>query len=115
MGTEPYEPSYTLKQFCEAEGISEPTYYKLKQMGLGPRELRYPGINVVRITHADRIAWQQMMQNPTTEHAEKVRAMKEKMRAKGRMAAIKSVDSPKHVSKPTGTPRRGRRQQQPEA
>ena len=39
MGNDIYEPSYTIKSFCAAEAISEPTYYKLKEFGLGPDEL----------------------------------------------------------------------------
>jgi hypothetical protein len=115
MGTEELcEPSYSIAKFCKNEGFSEPTYYKLKAMGLGPTEMRLPGINVVRITHEARIAWQQMMQNPTDEQAEAARAVIERLRAKGRMAARRAVESPRHVSKPTGTPKR-RRQQQGEA
>ena len=52
----PYEPSYSIKQFCEAEGISGPTYFKLREAGLGPEEMRPGGLNMVRITHAARIA-----------------------------------------------------------
>jgi hypothetical protein len=107
MGTEAFQPSYTIRSFCEAEKISEPTYFNLRSQGLGPREMRFPGIHAVRITHAARLAWQEMMQNPTGEQAEAVRAVTEKMRAMSRHAASRSVESPKHVSKGT-TPRRRR-------
>jgi hypothetical protein len=100
MGTtEVYEPSLTIKAFCKSEGISEPSYYKLKQMGLGPKEMRYPAMNMVRIAHADRIAWQQLIKDPPPEHAETVRVLKEKLLLKSRAAAALSVESPKHISK----------------
>jgi hypothetical protein len=111
MGENIYEPSYSIAGFCRAESISEPTYFKLREAGLGPRELRYPGINVVRITHAARLAWQEMMQNPTGENAEKVHRLREQLRAKGKDAARRAVESPLHVSKPTSPARRRRRQQ----
>jgi hypothetical protein len=105
MGAELYEPSYSIKQFCAAENISEPTYYKLRENKLGPTETHYPMTNIVRITHTDRLAWQHMMKNPTGEHAEAVRRMRAKALAKGRQAARKAVQSPNHVSK-TGLGRR---------
>ena len=87
--TELYEPSYTLASFCRAEDISEPTYCKLRAMGYGPEEMRYPGINIVRITHAARLAWQRMMQNPTGEHAAAVQRIAEQQKKKASQKYLK--------------------------
>ena len=32
--------AYSIKQFCAAHGISERYYYKMKQQGIGPREMQ---------------------------------------------------------------------------
>jgi hypothetical protein len=32
--------AYTVKQFCEAHGISISHYYNMKRQGVGPREMR---------------------------------------------------------------------------
>lgn len=31
--------AYSIQQFCAAHGISERYYYKIKKLGLGPREM----------------------------------------------------------------------------
>ena len=35
------DPSYTIAEFCAAEHITAPTFYKLKRAGLGPKEMRH--------------------------------------------------------------------------
>lgn len=96
MEAPPHEPSYTIPEFCKAEGISEPTYYKLRTLGLAPTELRY--LSMVKITYAERIAWQQKLMNPTGELAEKLREIATRKVAQGRKAAAASVASPRHIS-----------------
>ncbi|WP_247453286.1 hypothetical protein [Bradyrhizobium sp. CW11] len=32
--------AFTIKEFCEAHRLSEAMYYKLRNAGLGPREMR---------------------------------------------------------------------------
>jgi hypothetical protein len=53
------DPSLSIQQFCDAEGLSRGLYYKLKEDGKAPRELRVAGI--IRITHEARIAWRKKM------------------------------------------------------
>jgi hypothetical protein len=53
--------NYTRAQFCEAEGISLSTFHKLKRMGLAPEAKRFPGLALLRITHAARLAWRERM------------------------------------------------------
>src|SRR2546430_7900802 len=93
---EPLEPSLTIPEFCIAERISEPTYYKLRAAGLGPEELRY--LQVVRITYSARREWQKRLQNPTGELAETMRGITARLQAQGRKAASMAVASPQHVS-----------------
>src|SRR5262249_30766241 len=58
----PVERSLTVTQFCEAEAISESSYYKLKGLGLAPEEMSPPGLpGLVRITAAARKDWQERM------------------------------------------------------
>lgn len=102
-----YEPSYTIREFCQAERISKTLYYELKAKGLGPKEIRY-GSGVVRITHGSRVAWQQMMQNPPTEVREALDALRTRRQLQARAAAAKAIESPKHVSNPQSPWRRKR-------
>jgi hypothetical protein len=96
---EAFEPSYTVPEFCRAEGFCEGYYYNtLKKLGLIPEELRYPTGNMVRITHRARLAWQQKMMNLPPELATKVKAIAARLTAQGRAAAAKAVASPNHVA-----------------
>jgi hypothetical protein len=83
----PLNPSYTIKQFCTAEGISEPTYYSLKAAGLGPKEMRLHNA-AVRISHRAREEWQRARENPTGAEAERVAKQEKKLKARaGRAVA----------------------------
>ena len=90
------EPSYTIRQFCLAEGLSPPTYFKLRAMGLGPREMRSGAL--VRISHRARLEWQLARENPAGEEAEAVRKTAEAIRARSRAAVKAAVASPRHIS-----------------
>ena len=70
----PLPPSLTIPEFCAGEQISEATYHKLRRDGLGPREMRYPGLKVVRISIAARDAWREMMENPTPKMKKQIDA-----------------------------------------
>jgi hypothetical protein len=93
---EAFERSYNVKEFCASENISVPTYGKLRDLGLGPREMRY--LNCVRITHADRLAWQEKRRAPTTKEAKAIQQVIEQMRAKAKKGGAAAAASPKHVS-----------------
>jgi hypothetical protein len=101
---EPFERSYNVKEFCASENISVPTYGKLRDQGLGPREMRY--LNCVRISHADRLAWQEKRRAPTSDEAAAIQQIIEQMRAKARKGGSASAASPKHVSVNTATRRK---------
>jgi hypothetical protein len=95
-GPAPLPPSLTIPEFCAGEQISEATYHKLRRDGLGPREMRYPGLKVVRISIAARDAWREMMENPTGQMKKRIdadlKARSERLRAAGKRGAA----SPKH-------------------
>jgi hypothetical protein len=55
------QPSKTIPQFCEVENLSASSYFKLKRLGLGPDEMRFPGTEIVRITPEAHRAWRERM------------------------------------------------------
>ena len=40
----------TVPDWCKARHLSRSTYHKLKNLGLGPKELEIPGTRIKRIT-----------------------------------------------------------------
>jgi hypothetical protein len=52
----PYEPSYTIDEFCAVERISRVKLYEAWKQNFGPRF--YWNGNQRRITHRSRLAWQ---------------------------------------------------------
>jgi hypothetical protein len=91
------EPSYTIRSFCKAEGISRFTYFRLRAEGLAPREMRLGA--AVRISHKARLDWQSARENPTGAEAKAVEARRAAMRERSTAAATKAVRSPRHRSK----------------
>jgi hypothetical protein len=59
--------AYTIARFCEAHGISEALYFKLRTQGRGPRELRIG--RKVLITHESAAAWRQAESVPYSQPA----------------------------------------------
>jgi hypothetical protein len=45
---------YSIPQFCEALGVSIPTYYKWKRAGIGPREAVLFGRRIISLDEARR-------------------------------------------------------------
>ena len=87
------DPSYTIAEFCAAEHITAPTFYKLKRAGLGPKEMRHGA--AIRISHRARLEWQEAREKPTEEQHK----IDERLRERARAISTKSVASPQHVSK----------------
>ena len=83
--------SYSVSEICFRNGISVPTYRRLKSMGLGPVEMRF-GLNLVRVTAEAERDWLQQMQEPRPDL--EARATKRAMKA-----GDAAVRSDKHVSK----------------
>ena len=88
-----YEPSYSIQEFCAVERITAPTYFKLRNQGLGPKEMRMG--RIIRISHTERLRWQKQREKPT----EAQRETDEKLRERARAISQKAVASPKHVSR----------------
>jgi hypothetical protein len=82
----PDEQSTTIPQFCLLEDISAATYFKMQREGHGPRELRIPGTNVVRITARARREWHERLENLPENEAIKAERSARTSRA-GKLAA----------------------------
>jgi hypothetical protein len=91
------DPSYTIAEFCLAEGMTKVTYHKLRNLGQGPREMRIGAM--VRITHKARLDWQKARENPTGAEAAAVEKMRRGLRTRSHAAAARAVKSPQHVSR----------------
>lgn len=86
----------TLAEWRERRGISKTKHHELKNAGLGPRELEYPG-RTIRITAADDAEWERQMRERGKRHAAQLeRARRVEL---ARQAAAAAVASPKHVSR----------------
>jgi hypothetical protein len=92
------EPAaYTIPQFCEAHHISLPTYYKFKNAGMAPAEMRIGA--VVRISREAAAEWRLARTNPTGDEAAAVARSTEKQRERAVRASTSAVASPNHVSR----------------
>lgn len=67
--------AYTVREFCEAHGISAGAYYEAKREGRGPREMRI-GSRGVRVSKEAAEEWRREMEAlaaaesaPTNEEA----------------------------------------------
>ena len=76
------EPSYSITGFCVAENISESTYHKLRGLGYGPDEMRFPDSPMVRITTKARRAWHVRMEQLRKIEAAKLAGAVKKRAAK---------------------------------
>jgi hypothetical protein len=78
--------------------MSRTFYYKLKMVGLGPREtFLSPGKTI--ISAADEAAWQEARANPSSTEAKLIAKAEEMRRHRGRKAGAAAAASPRHVSK----------------
>lgn len=85
--------SHTIPEFCRLESISGSTYYKLKKLGLGPDEMNFPGLRMVRISPGARERWHERMQDLSAQRAVR---LEQQRRAAMASAAGKLGGSPKH-------------------
>jgi hypothetical protein len=77
-------------QFCEAEGFSLSTYYKLKREGNGPEEELLPGTSIIRITPKAYRDWRIKMEkwNKTKEAKIEKQRRLELARAAGEASVV---------------------------
>lgn len=53
-------PTMTIAEFCKWVGISERQYYKQRERGIGPKEMRL-GHKIIRISREEAQAWAERM------------------------------------------------------
>jgi hypothetical protein len=91
MDTE--QQAFKIPLFCQRNNICVPFYYKLKSLGLGPREMRFG--SAVRISIEAERDWRAARE---TLSAEASLIAKERT-ARGRKAGAAAAASPRHVTK----------------
>src|SRR3954467_6306098 len=89
----------TIREFCFAENISPAVYYKRRKLGLGPREMRFPGSSMVRITAEARREWKARMEAVNRDQQEKLAAEREARVGRAVRAGSIAAQSPAHVSR----------------
>lgn len=94
---DPDDRSFTISEFCMAERMSLPSYYKMKGLGVGPAELVIPGTKMIRITADARRAWHKRMDELNQSKAAKLE--RERRRAQTVEAGRIAAASPRHHSK----------------
>ncbi|WAJ27043.1 hypothetical protein [Antarcticirhabdus aurantiaca] len=62
--------AFGIREFCERNSISTPTYYKMKAQGLGPSEMRFG--SVVRVSVEAEAAWRAARSAPGEAEREQV-------------------------------------------
>jgi len=89
--------SWTIPEFCFVEQISEPTYYRLKEDGLGPEESRFGGL--VRISPASRAKWHEKMRTRKFQRLAKIESERRSVLARrANKASIKARQRSKRDS-----------------
>lgn len=89
--------AFTIRGFCAAHGISLPSYFKLRKLGLGPTEMRLG--DSVRISVEAAAEWRRARENPEASEAKQIERVAEARRDRALKAAKKAVASPRHVSR----------------
>lgn len=104
------ERSLTISQFCKLEGISRTSYHKLQRTGLGPTELRAPGMTFVRVTPEARREWHERM--ATLQKQECAERERQRRSDASRRAGRKAAQSNRHISKTRNAVARSRPKEQ---
>jgi hypothetical protein len=98
----------TVLEWCKARHLSRSTYHKLKNLGLGPKELEIPGTRIKRITPVADAEWEARMAELAKSETARLEA--ERRRELATIAGQIAAESPRHVSRrgarSTPTPRR---------
>jgi hypothetical protein len=96
----------SISEFCVRHGISKPTYFGLRKLGLAPDEIRIGAI--IRISCEAAARWRAERERPAGAEAEQVACKKSELQKRSKVAARTSVASAAHVSnvRRRGEPRR---------
>jgi hypothetical protein len=86
----------SIKQFCIDHAITPPTYFKLREQGLGPKEMRLG--TLVRISKEAAAEWRKARENPQGDEATTVAKTATALQARAQRAAKRAIQSSKHVS-----------------
>ena len=78
-----------------AEPLARASYYKLKGLGRGPREMHLAG-NLIRISAEAAAAWRKERENPKADEAKELARLAERRQQRSRKAAKTAIDSPEH-------------------
>jgi hypothetical protein len=87
--------AFTIRSFCKVHGLSVASYYTLKKLGLGPREMQLAG-NLIRISAEAASAWRKERENPKADEAKQLALLAEQRQERSRKAAKKAIESPEH-------------------
>ena len=87
--------AFTIRGFCKVHGLSVASYYALKKLGLGPREMHLAG-NLIRISAEAAAAWRKERENPKADEAKQLALLAEQRQERSRKAAKKAIESPEH-------------------
>jgi len=87
--------AFTIRGFCKVHGLSVASYYALKKLGLGPREMHLAG-NLIRISAEAAAAWRKERENPKADEAKQLALLAEHRQERSRKAAKKAIESPEH-------------------
>jgi hypothetical protein len=90
------ECAKTIRQFCQAKGISPASYFKMRRLGYGPDETRVPGTAIVRISPQAERDWDQRMEELRNNQVATLE--EERRRAQAQQAGRIAARSPLHVS-----------------
>jgi hypothetical protein len=85
----------TIRQFCNLHGLGIASYYKLKKLGLGPREMHLAG-NLIRISVEAAGAWRNERENPKADEAKELARLAGQRQERSRKAAKRAIESPEH-------------------
>jgi hypothetical protein len=87
--------AFSIRGFCKVHGLSVASYYALKKVGLGPREMHLAG-NLIRISAEAASAWRKERENPKADEAKQLALLAEQRQERSRKAAKKAIQSPEH-------------------
>src|SRR5262245_43066191 len=103
----------SITDLCYVKGISTYSYNGLRKRGLGPKETRYPGSQIVRITPQARQEWAKLLEQESIK--KQIEREREQRTAIAKNASKFAVKSPKHPrtgakqsAEPPSAPKRGR-------
>jgi hypothetical protein len=87
----------TRQEFCALERMSLSTYAKLRRLGQGPDEVRFPGMAFTRITPQARAEWHARIEEWRESKAAELE--KERRSAIAKRAGDLAAKSKAHISK----------------